>query len=85
MKVDEVHPFFSPGPAGSLYAAHLEHGSKSGVRQRIEDLCVATGLTGTHCHRNHRDPGTHPVAPAQTAPGPAPTGGVGWARSAAAG
>lgn len=33
------HPiFFSSGPAGKLYAAHLEHGNKTGVRQRIEDL-----------------------------------------------
>jgi hypothetical protein len=38
MKRDDPPAFFSSGPAGSLYAAHLEHGNKTGVRQRIEDL-----------------------------------------------
>lgn len=46
---------------------------------------VATGLIGSHYHRNHRAPGTHPVAPGQTSPGPAPAGGVGGPRSMAAG
>src|SRR5690242_5810593 len=31
-------PFFSSGAAGELYTAHLEHGTKTGVRQRIEEL-----------------------------------------------
>ncbi len=38
MKRDDAPPFFSTGPAGALYAAHLEHGTKTGVRERIEEL-----------------------------------------------
>jgi hypothetical protein len=38
MTVSRPPPFFSSGPAAALYTAHLEHGTKTGVRQRIEDL-----------------------------------------------
>ncbi len=33
-----LRSFFSEDPAGQLYRAHLDHGTKTGVRERIEAL-----------------------------------------------
>lgn len=60
----------TPGPflvpllrvAPGRFILFMEH-AKFLQGEATKEKPVATGLIGSHFHRNHRGPGTHPVAP----------------------